>query len=149
MFSKIKHATQTLAYRKCYTLPPEVIPNLSWERFETLPHRKRMNLYLSSAKHIEEIRHIIPCKYTELKKRALADNLYLVDARIASDIAKHILPFLKDKSRKVCETNAGLGFLTSELLEGGVEQIRLYETCSDFRLTLKVNHIKVNFSLSY
>ncbi|GJQ66618.1 mtTFB2 [Trypoxylus dichotomus] len=78
-----------------------------------------MNLYLSSAKHIQNIRYIIP------------------HSAIASDIAKHVLPVVKDKSGIVCETNAGLGFLTSELLDGGLHRIRLYETCSDFRLTLK------------
>lgn len=146
IFLKIKRTNIAIVARTCYALPKEAVPGLSWEKFYTLPHRKKINLYLSSCKHIEDIRYIIPYKYTEIKKHTLADNLYLVDSRIAADIAKRILPFIKDKNRMVCETNAGLGFITSELLDNGLDRIRLYETCSDFRLTLKVNYCEINFN---
>ncbi|KAK9694339.1 hypothetical protein QE152_g33615 [Popillia japonica] len=125
IFLKIKRTNIAIVTRTCYALPKEAVPGLSWEKFYTLPHRKKINLYLSSCKHIEDIRYIIPYKYTEIKKHTLADNLYLVDSRIAADIAKRILPFIKDKNRMVCETNAGLGFITSELLDNGLDRIRL------------------------
>ncbi|KRT83981.1 hypothetical protein AMK59_1097, partial [Oryctes borbonicus] len=138
MFLKIKHVKLMCTCRTYYSLPEEIC-GFSWKKFYSLPHRKKMNVYLNSAKHIESIRHIIPCKYTDLKRRTVADNLYLIDSLIARDIAKHILPTIKDKNSIVCETNAGLGFLTSELLDGDIQRIRLYETCADFRLTLKVH----------
>lgn len=139
MFAKIRTAKTTVTQcRSCYTSHDKLIPGISWAKFKTFPHQKAMNIYLGSQSHIEEIRHIIPLRYTEQKNRGFADNLYLIDSNIAQDIANRILPFIINKDRMICETNPGLGFITSELLDGGLERVRLYESCPEFRLTLKV-----------
>lgn len=101
--------------------------------------KTRLTKYFNSKPHLKKIQEYIPKKYLINKRYpAIIENLYLIDSEIAKDIVKHILPILQsNKNQLVCETNAGLGFITTELLDNGIELVRLYETCSEFRVTLK------------
>lgn len=141
MLSKIRNVKEKVNCRMCYTLINKTISDIPLEKFQSLSHRKRMNLYLNSSECIEDVKPYIPKRYFDQKVRTISDNLYLIDSRLATDIAKHILPAIKDTDQMICETNAGLGLLTSELLDNGLKWVRLYETCPDFRVTLKVRKL--------
>lgn len=70
----------------------------------------------------------------------MLDSLYLIDSIIAKEIVHHVLSELEDvKNKVICETNAGLGMIALELLDSGVQLVRLYESCPEFRNSLKVN----------
>lgn len=98
--------------------------------------KTRLTKYFNSKPHLKKIQKYIPEKY--LINESHPANLYLIDSEIAKDIVKHILPIIQsNKNQLVCETSAGLGFITTELLDNGIELVRMYETCWEFRETLK------------
>lgn len=101
--------------------------------------KTRLTKYFNSKPHLKQIQEYIPKKYLINKRYpANIENLYLIDSEVAKDIVKQILPtLLSNKNQLVCETNAGLGFISTELLDNGIDLVRLYETCSEFRKTLK------------
>lgn len=103
-------------------------------------HSIRLTKYFESHQHLKEIRRYIPEKYLTLKRKTAPESMYLIDQEIARDVVSHILPILKEqKNQVVAETNAGLGFISTELLERGMPTMRLYESCSDFRQGLLVS----------
>ncbi|KAF5297113.1 hypothetical protein FQA39_LY02693 [Lamprigera yunnana] len=80
----------------------------------------------------------MPKQFLIINRKKLFSHLYLIDDGIAKDAVKCILPYLIYKDTHiVCETNPGLGLITTELLNGGIELVRLYESCDEFRNTLK------------
>lgn len=80
----------------------------------------------------------IPLKY--LHRNSLSQHFYLVSPEVAKDVVKKILPFLDLSGKQlIAETNAGLGLITIELLKAGVNRVRMYESCSEFRMELKVS----------
>lgn len=110
------------------------------------PKQKRKNHhnigianYFSSKPCLRDIKQCIPNKYFVLNRRTAPENIYLIDPDIANEATATILSCLKNTKGLICETNVGLGLLASNLLNNGVNMIRLYESCSDFRYSLKVN----------
>lgn len=109
------------------------------------PKQKRKNNhnigignYFASKPSLAETKPCIPNKYFVLKRRTAPENLYLIDQDIAKEATEKILPVLKTANTLICETNVGLGLLASNLLNNNVNLIRLYESCPDFRHSLKV-----------
>lgn len=98
---------------------------------------REMNDFFNSSKELSETTPHIPVKY--MCVNSTSEHHYLVCTNTAKEIIDKIMPHL-DLSRKqlICETNAGLGLLTMELLERGVKLVRMYESCSEFRAELKV-----------
>ncbi|KAJ8932073.1 hypothetical protein NQ314_014975 [Rhamnusium bicolor] len=101
-------------------------------------HSKRINLFFSKNEDLKELKQYIPSKYFQLKRIGIPENLYLICPSVAKTIVSHLMPTLNLNSNQIiCETNAGLGLIATELLENGVKLVRLYESCPDFRLELK------------
>lgn len=102
----------------------------------------KLRNYLHSEPHLYEMSRYIPDKHLVLRQRNTIENLYLVDSHIAKDVVSQILPIItKNKNQIVCETNAGLGLISSELLDSGLPMVRLYEACPEFRIALKVPNL--------
>lgn len=80
----------------------------------------------------------IPIKY--LRVNSAAEHHYLISPKIAKQVVDKIMPFLDLSGKQlIAETNAGLGLISGELLERGVDLVRMYESCSEFRTELKVS----------
>lgn len=103
-------------------------------------HYIKLGKYFESNPSAKKLKPFIPAKYFELKRKTPPESLYLIDSSIAKKVALQVFPILnaQKKNQIICETNAGLGLIASELLDAGIPTIRLYESCSDFRFTLKV-----------
>ncbi|KAJ8962737.1 hypothetical protein NQ318_001135 [Aromia moschata] len=103
-----------------------------------LSHAKAINIFFQENKEIRGIKQFIPSKYLELKRKGTPDHLYLINPAIAKIIFSHLKSVLNSKSDQIiCETNAGLGLVATELLEYGIKLVRLYESCPEFREGLK------------
>lgn len=101
--------------------------------------RQKLRNYLSGESHLLEMLRYIPEKYLKLKRKGTIEHMYLVDSQIAKEVVSQILPIIeRNKEQIVCETNAGLGLISAELLDNGWPMVRLYEVCLDFRTALKV-----------
>ncbi|RZC34521.1 dimethyladenosine transferase 2, mitochondrial, partial [Asbolus verrucosus] len=101
-------------------------------------HTLRLSNFFDNNPHLLPVKKHIPEKYFALKRVTQPENLYLIDEQVAKKAAAYILPRIKQNENQiVCETNAGLGFITSYLLENGVKLVRLYESCPDFKVYLK------------
>lgn len=97
--------------------------------------------YMQSDEKLSPLIKHIPNKYFPSKKKALISNMYLVNPEVAESVAGWIMPFVKSKSDQViCETNAGLGLISSNLLKAGLGRIRIYESCMDFQTYLTVSN---------
>lgn len=102
-------------------------------------HSIRLGYFFKQNPHIQSIRSQIPEKYLQLKRITPPDNLYLIDKNVARWVVSNILPIIQQNENQiVSETNAGLGFITAELLDRGVRLVRIYEPCSDFKSLQKV-----------
>ncbi|CAH0551418.1 unnamed protein product [Brassicogethes aeneus] len=101
-------------------------------------HTTKINNFFRKDPDLAEIKEFIPEKYLDCKRKTLTDNLYLICAKIARRTVRHVMPAIKNNTNQiVCETNAGLGFISSELLRKKIPLIRLYESCPEFREMLK------------
>lgn len=102
--------------------------------------------YMQSKSSLKEMVPFIPEKYFTIKRKTPPENLYLIDEDVAKSVVNRILPLLKrNEDQVICETNAGLGLISSQLLDNGIKLVRLYESCSEFRQSLKVIlSIKIN-----
>lgn len=101
--------------------------------------KAKLRSYLKSQTNLFEMLPYIPQKYITLKRRDFIENLYLIDSKIAKDAVSQVVSTIqKNNKQVVCETNAGLGLISSELLDAGVPVVRLCESCPDFRVALKV-----------
>lgn len=119
--------------------PPLESPNFEKEMPYMPTSKLKLRKYLNSEMHLYEMLPYIPAKYLKLKRKECIENLYLIDSKIAKDAISRILPIIrKNKEQIVCETNAGLGLIASELLDNGVPLVRLYEASPEFRAPLKV-----------
>lgn len=108
-------------------------------------HTPNVNVlnYLKSDKVLNNVIDLIPTKYLHLKRRSVPENLYLIDNNIAIEAINLIWDDLKktEACGLICETNAGLGLISTELLKRGIRLIRLYESCNEFRNNLRVKYI--------
>lgn len=109
------------------------------ERKRQKAHHIQIDKHFESKECLKKNKQYIPNKYFNLQY-SKSDNLYLIDEDIAKKITAHVFPVLNSQSKDqiICETNAGLGLIASELLDSGIPKIRLYEYCLDFRESLKV-----------
>lgn len=99
---------------------------------------KGIKHFFQSDSELLKIYPHIPSKY--LRKNSVSEHFYLISPKIAKDIVKKIMPFLDLSGKQlIAETNAGLGLITLELLKEGVNLVRMFETCSEFRTELKVS----------
>lgn len=127
--------------------PPPEVPTLPKETPYMPTSRQKLRSYLKSELHLFEMLPYIPDKYLKLRRRDTIENLYLIDSKVAKDVVNLIFPIIqKNKKQIVCETNAGLGLIASELLDLGWPMVRLYEVCGEFRTALKV---RWNFCLIF
>ncbi|XP_017775855.1 PREDICTED: dimethyladenosine transferase 2, mitochondrial [Nicrophorus vespilloides] len=102
-----------------------------------MKHGLKISKYFESMPHLKEIKEFIPKKYLLQKRQYSAENLYLIDSKIAKSIVRHVIPAICNGPQTICETGAGLGLITSELLDCKIPCVRLYEPCQDFRITLR------------
>lgn len=99
---------------------------------------KEMREFFESVPELLDVMPHIPSKY--LRNNSTSEHHYLISSTIAKHIVDKIMPFLDLSGKQlIAETNAGLGLITSELLEKGVNLVRMYEYCSEFRVELRVN----------
>nr|XP_023024313.1 uncharacterized protein LOC111512425 [Leptinotarsa decemlineata] len=91
-----------------------------------------------------KVAHRIPAIYKKIAARDSIDYLYLVCPETARNIANHVLASVNlDKKQVIAEANAGLGLVSTELLERGVNRVRIYEKCD------KCLSILQNFNITY
>lgn len=95
-------------------------------------HTRELNAYLSSSKHLQNIKKRLPDRCLK-RNRKIPDDLYLVDSVVAQHIAKLILPDIMFNKAEIVETNPGFGFITKHLLEAGIKKIHAYEPTVAFR----------------
>ncbi|CAH2000889.1 unnamed protein product [Acanthoscelides obtectus] len=101
-----------------------------------IPFSRELVYFLTANPHLSSVKKYIPPRHLAVTRAP--ENLYLICPNVAKSIANIVFPHLRStKSQVIAETNAGLGLITTELLEKGVDLIRLYEMCSDFRRELK------------
>ncbi|CAH2000897.1 unnamed protein product [Acanthoscelides obtectus] len=101
-----------------------------------IPFSHELHYFLTANPHLSTVKKYIPPRY--FAETTAPENMYLICPNAAKSIANIVFPHLRStKSQVIAETNAGLGLITTELLEKGVDLIRLYESCSDFRKELK------------
>ncbi|KAF5294029.1 hypothetical protein FQR65_LT10934 [Abscondita terminalis] len=117
-------------------------PHLDAPPVETVKKPKlrktMLDRYFNGLFYLKDIKQSIPEKHFVITRKKVLQHMYLVDTKIAKDAVKKILPYIKrSEPHIVCETNAGLGLIATELLREGVEIVRLYESCTEFRLILK------------
>lgn len=113
------------------------------------PRSQKIVNYFTSEPHLNEVVKLIPSEYFAPKRRLTLEHLYLADKNIAKDVVSHVLPFILEmKKQIICETNAGLGLITAELLQNNIEAVRMYETCPDLRNIIKVGICLYLFILS-
>lgn len=105
-----------------------------------LSHKNAMNKFFLENEHLAALKQYIPAQYLALRRAKLPENLYLICPKVAKMIASRVKATteLNKQNQIIAETNAGLGLITTELLESGVSPVRLYESCPDFRCELKV-----------
>ncbi|KYB26311.1 dimethyladenosine transferase 2, mitochondrial [Tribolium castaneum] len=121
-------------------VPPPVKPPKIAEQSKR-SHKARLGQFFRKHPHLGDVKHDIPEKYFALKRLTPPENLYLIDAQVAKKAVTYILPHItKNENQLVCETNAGLGLISGELLDSGVNLVRLYESCPDFK-----EHLKTRF----
>lgn len=97
--------------------------------------------YLRKNPELLEIKQYIPDKYLKTSSKIANEYLYLICPNAAHKIADHVVSAATD-NQIIAETNTGLGLITTELLEKGIKKVRMYESCSEFRVDLKVsNHV--------
>nr|CAI5860323.1 unnamed protein product [Callosobruchus analis] len=105
---------------------------------ERAPLTRELYYLFATHPHLENIKKYIPPKYFHRPHKIPADNIYLICTKTAKKIADIVLQHLRStKNQVVAETNAGLGLIATELLDKGLDLIRLYETCSEFREELR------------
>lgn len=123
----------------CTTASTTTVSETKKEKSPNLSTINKLKRYIASEPHLKAVREYIPEKYIAVKHSKVAiDSIYLIDSKIAKDIVKHILPKLtKQEDQIIAETNAGLGLIASELLDQNVKLVRLYESCAEFRNSLK------------
>lgn len=95
-------------------------------------HMKEIEKYMSSNEHVKQIKDDIPVRLLR-KNRKAPDDLYLVDAAVAADVAASLKPYILSGNKTILETNPGFGFITRELLDYGVKRMQLYESTVCFR----------------
>lgn len=114
----------------------------NWKRTKRkLKANREVMSYLESKPNLKEMIEFIPEKYLRIKRISPPEHLYLIDNSIAKSVVKYVYPKIKkydNDDHVICETNAGLGLITSELLEKGINLVRMYETCVLFRQGLRV-----------
>lgn len=105
--------------------------------------KKEMRQFFESDPELMDVLPHIPTKYLGVNTNS--EHHYLISTAIAKQIVDKIMPFLDLSGKQlITETNAGLGLITTELLEKGVNLVRMYEACSEFRTELRVI-ISANF----
>ncbi|KAK4884387.1 hypothetical protein RN001_000658 [Aquatica leii] len=116
---------------------PELVSKQE-EPVRKLRNKTRLNRYFDGLFYLKDVKQSIPEKYFVVTRKQVFQHMYLVDQKIAKEVVRTILPYLKcDDPHIVCESNPGLGLITTELLREGVEMVRLYESCIEFRNILK------------
>lgn len=94
---------------------------------------------MSSNDDLKHVVEYVPDYLLTVKKSNAVPHMYLANQKLAKSIAAHVLPYLwKNKDQVICETNAGFGFISKELLDCSVNCVRIYESCPQFRGLLKV-----------
>lgn len=99
-------------------------------------YSKAIENFLNQHPHLENIKKYIPSQYLNISSKISNEYLYLICTKTAKIIADHVVPSICE-DQIIAETNAGLGLVTTELLERGVKRVRMYESCPDFRVDLK------------
>lgn len=139
-----RHILRNSFFKNCFCTvasTTESIPEKKTELKKQKSAKLKLAAYFKSEPHLSAVKKYIPEKYFALKHdTSLLDSLYLIDSVIAKDIVRKVLSELSDvKKQVICETNAGLGLISLELLDSGINLVRLYECCPEFRNSLKVN----------
>ncbi|KAK5648601.1 hypothetical protein RI129_003493 [Pyrocoelia pectoralis] len=100
-------------------------------------YNARIERHFNERYELKLVKEHIPKKYLTQNRQNVLRNLYLVNSTFAKDIVKRILPYLKNKDQVICESNAGLGLISTELIRRGIKKVRLYEACAEFRAYLR------------
>lgn len=143
-YCRQRRLLQTSVLKKCLCkAAPESIPEDKAELKRQKSAKLKLTAYFKSEPHLFAVKKYIPEKYFLIKHdTSVLDSLYLVDSNVAKDIVKHVMAEVVDaKKQIICETNAGLGLIALELLDSGVNLVRLYESCPEFRNSLKVQNV--------
>ncbi|XP_056646724.1 dimethyladenosine transferase 2, mitochondrial [Diorhabda sublineata] len=99
-------------------------------------YSKAIDNFLNQHPHLKQIKKYIPSQYLNISSKISNEYLYLICTKTAKLIADHVIPSISE-DQIIAETNAGLGLITTELLERSVKRVRMYESCPDFRVDLK------------
>nr|CAH7716454.1 unnamed protein product [Callosobruchus chinensis] len=103
-----------------------------------VPHTRELYYLFTTYPHLQNIKKYIPPKYFLRSNTVPAENIYLICPKTAKRIADIVFKYLRStKTQVIAETNAGLGLIATELLDKGLDLIRLYETCPEFREELR------------
>ncbi|CAG9821004.1 unnamed protein product [Phaedon cochleariae] len=87
--------------------------------------------------HLVQVGQYIPPQYKDVVKFENAEHFYLICPEAAKQVVSLVLPSVDMSGHQlIAETNAGLGLISTELLENGVQRVRMYESCPDFRKEL-------------
>lgn len=139
-----KHIGQSTHFRRlCSVLTdskPENSKYFSNNKIQTKTRgiTREMKQFFEANSDLSQIMQYIPRKY--LRINSVSEHHYLVCQKTARDITDKIVPFMDLSGKQlIAETNAGLGLITAELLERGADLVRMYESCPEFRMELKVN----------
>lgn len=100
-------------------------------------YNARIERHFNERYELKLVKPHIPKKYLTQNRQNILRHSYMVNSTYAKDIVNRILPYLKDKDQIICETNAGLGLISTELIRRGVEKVRLYEASMEFRAYLR------------
>lgn len=107
-----------------------------------ISHKRAINKFFLENEHLFAVKEHIPTQYLTRRRTGIPENLYLACPKVAKIIASHVKAACESfkENQIIAETNAGLGLITTELLESGVTSVRLYEPCPEFRFELKVTN---------
>lgn len=120
-------------------VPPPIKPIKTIPEESRKSHKVKISNFFRNQRHLTAVKPYIPGKYLVLKRMTPPENLYLIDEQVAKKAVSYILPEIRQNVNQiVSETNAGLGLISKQLLDNGVPLVRLYESCPDFKIYLKV-----------
>lgn len=99
---------------------------------------KQFKEYVDKHNELKDVFHHLPFRIMKQQKDSTLQSLHLICPKIADKVATHVFPIIKtNKNQIICETNAGLGLITSKLLDNGIEYVRMYEVFHEFQTYLR------------
>ncbi|KAF7265586.1 hypothetical protein GWI33_021038 [Rhynchophorus ferrugineus] len=104
----------------------------------SVKHINDLKKFFKAHPYLESYRQYIPPKILNFRQKK-HDRFYLICPNVAKAASKHILQGIKDNNNQViAEVNPGIGYLTKELLDGGVDNLKLYEPNDIFYPVIKL-----------